>query len=572
MAVRGLGLDEGSATVKAVEVEKRDGALVPVRAVAIAAAEGDGAWSAAALEAALASAGIKGRSAVLGLTGKDLVIKYQQVPAVADFQLKKIVEFELEEIKRQSGDPLAADFNVMPVRADLTSDDIVMLALTREPRIDERTARLKEAGLSARHFTPNAVALYHAFRVFGPATSGDVLVASIGRTSSDFAVIRDGDLLYARSVSSGGDLLSEALAEQFNVSKAKAESLKRELGDLRPRDRRQGISQQSEKVSYALEGAAGRLFSTVQSTLQLAKSQMQLNQLEVTKVWLTGGSAAMKGLDDYLAASLGVPVQRFDALKDAGVAVEGDASGADMTVALGLAAMAADADSWSVEVIGAGERRKREFQRRHVFTIAAILLVAAYLGLAFWRWSGDHEAATKNYLALKHERDRRQRNATKVETLKAQRADLAARVDVLEKRKAAGDGFLRSLQLLTRHLPEDLWVANLELELEETPGAAKDKTSKRPVILVDGAGKSRGTGSVEEAWTRFTQAIHSLPGGSDEQPGEEPIESQSSGREKFEYRLRVTYLKPPAKPSEQEEEPEPPPDPKKPASRKPGGP
>ena len=32
MAVRGLGVDEGTATVKVVEVQKEDGAFVPVRA------------------------------------------------------------------------------------------------------------------------------------------------------------------------------------------------------------------------------------------------------------------------------------------------------------------------------------------------------------------------------------------------------------------------------------------------------------------------------------------------------------------------------------------------------------
>jgi len=288
MAARGLGIDEGSATVKAVEVEKQGAGFVPVKAVALAADEAGG-YAPESLAAALKQGGVKSSAAVLGLTGKDLVIKYQQVPPVPDFQLRKIVEFELDEIRRQSGDELAADFNVMQVAADLTSDDIVLLALTREARLAERGGALASAKLKVRHYAPNAIALYHAFRIYGPATAGDALVVSFGKTASDFAVMRDGDLLYARSVNTGGDVLTDALAEQFNVSKAKAESLKRELGDLRPRDRRSGLSAQQEKVSYALEGAAGRLFSLVQSTLQLAKGQMQLNQLNVAKVWITGG-------------------------------------------------------------------------------------------------------------------------------------------------------------------------------------------------------------------------------------------------------------------------------------------
>ena len=555
MAVRGLGVDEGGASIKVVEVEKRDGALVPTKAVVVPRLSAEGGLDPATLKTALAQSGIKTKAAVLGMTGKDLVIKYQQVPPVPDFQLKKIVQFELDEIRRQSGDALAADFNVMPVRADLTSDDIVMLALTREARVDERSAALKEAGLSARHLTPNSVALFHAFRIFGPATSGDVLVAAIGKSSSDFAVMRDGDLLYARSVSTGGDVLTDALAQEFNVSKAKAESLKRELGDLRPRDRRSGLSQQAEKVSYALEGAAGRLFSTVQSTLQLAKSQMQLNQLNVTKVWLTGGSAAMKGLDDYLAASLGVPVQRFDPLADAGVSVEGG-TGLEATVALGLAAMAADEEAWSVEVIGAGERRKRDFARKQVFTIAALLLVLAYLGVAFVKWRERHDVSTKAASRLRAENDKRQKNVAKLDALQAERADLAAKVEVLEKKKAAGDGLLRGLELLATRLPEDLWVATLELEQQDAPTTAKDKGSKRPVIVVDGAGKSRGDRNVDDSYTAFVQEVEALPETAEEKPGTFSP-SQTPGREKFEYRLTLTWLKVPKPPDDgDDEEPE----------------
>jgi type IV pilus assembly protein PilM len=549
MAARGLGLDEGSATIKAVEVEKRGATLVPVKAVALATAD-DGGFDPAALGAALKQAGVKSGDAVLGLTGKDLVIKYQQVPAVPDFQLRKIVQFELDEIRRQSGDDLAADYNVMQVAADLTSDDIVMLALTREARLAERGAALAGAKLKARHYAPNAIALYHAFRIFGPATTGDALLVSFGRGSTDFAVTRDGDLLYARSVNTGGDVLTDALAEQFNVGKPKAESLKRELGDLRPRDRRSGLSAQQEKVSYALEGAAGRLFSLVQSTLQLAKGQMQLNQLNVAKVWITGGTAQMKGLDDYLAASLGVPVEKFDPIGDAAVAVEGPAQSIDLTVALGLAILAADADCFSVEVVPAAERKRREFVRKHAFTFAALVLVVAYLGVAYWRMSGDFAHAESVGRQLAAQKKKRDANEQKLAELKAARTDLALRVDQLEKRKAAGDGVLRALELLVNRLPDDLWIKEIELRYPDASGADKEKLAKTPRIFVDGAGKSLGTHAVDESYTKFLGDVQALKSDVEDRPCD-LVNTQNSGRDRlFEFQLTLSYLTAP-KPAEE---------------------
>lgn len=545
MAARGLGIDFGSATLKAVEVEQQGGTYVPVRAVAIAP-DGD-------LAGALRAGGIKSRQAVLGLTGKDLVVKYQQVPPVADFQLKKIVGFELAEIRQQSGDDLAADFNVMPTRADLTTDDIVLMALSREQHLDDRAAVLQAAGLAPRHFTPNAIALFHAFRIFGPATSGDVLLASIGKASSDFAVMRDGELLYARSVSTGGDVLTDAIAEQFNVSKAKAESLKLEYGDLRPRDRRSGLTPQAEKVAYALEGAAGRLFSMVQSTLQLAKGQMQLNQLDVSKVWLTGGAAGMKGLDDYLSSSLGVPVAPFDPVGEADVALEG-AGSKEMTIALGLAVMAADPESWAVELLTGAERKRREWKGRHAFTLAAVAVVAAYLGLFAWQCQERHAAATVAAERVSRERKKRDNNGSAVEQLRVERAELAQKVDVLEKKKAAGDGLLRALGLLATRLPEDLWVGSLDLELQERKSSAKERTAKTPVYLIDGAGKSRGTRSIDESYAEFVDGVRALPAEDDLKPAE-IVESQTARGGEIEYRLNLHWLHaPPRDPDAGDEE------------------
>ncbi|MSR47475.1 MAG: hypothetical protein EXS13_10520 [Planctomycetes bacterium] len=542
MGARGCGIDEGSATVKVVEVELKDGALVPVGALALPAVETG--LDSAALQSAMKQSGMKSRQAVLGLTGKDLVIKYQQVPPVADFQLKKIVAFELDEIRKQSGDKLAADFNVMPSRADLTSDDIVLMALSREQRIEDRSAALARAGVTTRHFTPNAIALYHAFRAFGPATSGDVLVVSIGKQSSDFAVIRDGDLLYARSVGTGGDVLTDAIAAEFGVSKAKAESLKRELGDLRPRDKRAGLSQQAEKVSYALEGAAGRLFSMVQSTLQLAKGQMQLNQLEISKAWITGGSAVMKGLDEYLSGNLGVPVQRFDPLAEAGVAVEG-AGTLDLAVAAGLAVMAADGESWSVELLTAAEKTRRDWTKKHVFTVAALVAVLAYLGVYAWQCQSRHDLAFRQASRVTLEWKKRQANSTSVERLRGERGDLAAKVDLLEKRKAAGDGLVRALGMLSTQLPEDLWVTELELEMLESKAAAKDKVAKKPMIVVDGAGKSRGTRSIDDSYLAFVDTVRALDAKIDWKPAD-IIETQTVKGGQVEYRLNLTWLTEPA--------------------------
>lgn len=539
MATRGLGIDEGTCTVKAVEVEKRAGTFVPVGAASVEA-EASGSFDAAALAAACAAAGIKSKNPIASLTGKDLVIRYHQVPSVPDWQLRKIMEFEIGEIQNQSGDTMAADFNLLPVASDLSSDDLVLLALTREERVNQRTAHLKEARLGVRHFSPNAVALFHAFRVFGPAVDGDVVVASIGASSSDLCILRDGDLLYARSVNTGGDVLNDALVEQFNVSAGKAEKLKRDFGDLRPRESRKGLTPQQEKVSYALEGAAGRLFSLIQSTIQFAKTQIQLNRLEPSKIFLTGGTASIPGLADYIGRNTECPVELFDPLADADLEVQGPAGSLELTVALGLAVMAADPEAYSVEVLAAPMRRRREFQERHLFTVLAVAIVLIYLGFYFVRTSADFEEATQDHKLAIAEQSKRSANETKLERLLEERAELGVRVEMLEKKKAAGEGLARGLESLVRSLPEDLWIRKIELDFEELSRSSRGQKGPRvPVVLVEGAGKSRANRSVDESYREFVEAMRGQP---DLQGKGQFTDQPPTQRDSFDFHLQLKYL------------------------------
>src|SRR5947207_3463389 len=68
-----------------------DFALTPLTSKEIA--EG---WSSAA-------PGFKVQNARVGLTGRDVNIRYTRVPRVPDWQLKNLMRFEVEEIGDQSG-------------------------------------------------------------------------------------------------------------------------------------------------------------------------------------------------------------------------------------------------------------------------------------------------------------------------------------------------------------------------------------------------------------------------------------------------------------------------------------
>ncbi|MBI4878205.1 MAG: pilus assembly protein PilM [Planctomycetes bacterium] len=459
------------------------------------------------LREALAAANVKG-AVDCGLTGRDVVIRYSQVPPVPDWQLRQLMEFEIKEMTGQSGEELAADFNLVPVASDVSSDDTVLLALAKRGVLDAHAAVLGAAGLKARSFRPNAIALYNAYRKAGNA-EGTALLMNIGARNTDMAVVQNGDLVFARNLSGGGDLFDEALIASFNVSAHKARRLKEELADVSPFDQATRRSPQEEKVARALSGATGQIFSMVQSSVTFARSQTGVRELALDRVLLCGGGALLKGLDRYLSSNLGVPVERFDPFGQV------DTSGVDpqldeksrttAVVALGLAVSALYPDLYSIEILPPALKKARTFKEKTAFAIAAGVLAVLFVAHDAYRSATDEAAAARDETRFRRELETRQGRRRDYEKAVAERAEYARRVELLEERVVGGTGLERTLALLQRYLPEDFYVTSIahkrttDLDLGIV-GEAK------PVVEVRGEGRE-GAEALEQLFNRFAQDL-----------------------------------------------------------------
>ena len=113
MARTATGIDIGLRTVKFVRGAYQ-GNTFHVKAFAVndvESAEIADAWD-------HVDPGFKLGSARVGLTGRDVNIRYVRVPRVPDWQLRNLMRFEVEEIGDQSGAGVASDFNLLPQLPD----------------------------------------------------------------------------------------------------------------------------------------------------------------------------------------------------------------------------------------------------------------------------------------------------------------------------------------------------------------------------------------------------------------------------------------------------------------------
>lgn len=529
MAKLGTGIDIGEHSFKIVQGRFKGELFQVTRARHVRIADGGDVL--AQLPSALQSLGIKG-SGLLGLTGKDVIIRYTQVPPVTPQRLKTLMEFEVNEIIQQSGGDVVADYALLPLDEGSDEEDLVLLGLVKDRFLADRMDALKKGGIAVEGATPNAVALFNSFLKNGEFRSEEVtLLLNIGAENCDIALQKNAQLVFARNQSIGGDTFTQAIADGLGVDRERAEKLKilkADLSALLPGAR---PDQDTERLARTLVGPAGRLFSTVQSTVTFAKNQSKIYNLQLGRVLISGGGARLRGLDAYLQNNLNVPVEYFDPTSaiDTSVLKEDDqrdlaGHGPEMAVAVGLAQMAVDPRFFRVTLLPEKLRKLAEFKRSTAFMIAAGVCLAAFMGVSWMSAKAEHAASEEDRTRIERERRSRQRRTTRYEELAASNAVLAEKTELLAKRRNLGPALVKAWRVVLEHLPSEFWIQDLDIELRpyrdaNEPTERATPFSRRgqeeaigpdlPVVIVNGAAEARGrklVGVLNEYVARLEEA------------------------------------------------------------------
>ncbi len=428
----------------------------------------------------------------VGLSGKDVNIRYTRVPRVPDWQLRKLMRFEVAEIGETSGEGVASDFNLLPDLPEAGGEDIVLLAMARESLLEEHLEGASHLKGRVESFAPTAVAIYNAWLRYGVVQDDTVLIADIGSDNMDVAIVRGPDLLFARNLSGGGDLFDEAIVSQLGVTKEQAQKLKIEHANLSPGAR--AGSPNAERVNRAIQGAGGQVMSLLQSAILFCKTQIRIGGLKVDRIQLCGGAAGMEGLCEYLSRSMGVPVERFDpfGVVDASALPEDQAQSLEdyrleAVAALGLATMSASDESFSLEILPAALQARRQFWGAQIFLIAAAIMAVAYLGWFTNHVKGQVETTEKQVRVLKSKLRKARSAHVRTEEYLAENERLAKTVHELYWSTGMGVQAQQSLGFFDKGLPDDFWLTQVEVKrsTDDELGIQRE-TGQRPILAAKG--------------------------------------------------------------------------------------
>ncbi len=491
-----VGVDFGSQYVKFARLRRRGQNVEVERLVKIPRATSD---TAEQIASGLRQAGLRASGGVMGVSGRGAIIRYTMVPPVPAHRLKMIMDYEIGELAGKSSEAVSSDYKILSIPREVSQDFTVMVAMSKDEYVRGAMFELGSAGVRIAHILPTPIALYNTFLGLGIYEEGKTyLVADIGATNIDVAIVNDRDLFFARSIGRGADDFTEVLSETLAVGFPEAERVKLTEGVIA----RSGWRSEREKqISDALTGAADRLHATLNSSVGFAGRQLKLKRIKIDKVVLLGGGSNLPGLAEHLARSFDVEAVAPDLHSLLGVAggtagrlhlVEalppGDVSGSsagmrEFGTAIGLALSQIDPSCYAMDLVPAEEKKKRFFRERTVFLYAAgaVLLIFLVVRLAAaWRERG---VAVSRQEKVAARLDEAQQRLFALREITKENARMTSAIGRLTKITEQGN-FMAQLLFLTRR--QDVTPGEIEItdmELRDTSAVEEGRVGPIGVLI-----------------------------------------------------------------------------------------
>ncbi len=315
---------------------------------------------------------------VVGLSGRNAMLRYVQAPPVSARRLETLMTFEAES--QAVGGSLAFDYLPLDIPAP-GGTRYVALAVAQKQKLAELSAVCAKAGLPSVAFSPSCFGLYDAWLAAGGKDSSEtVVIADIGAENMNLVFVRGSRFLFARNVAGGGARITSLIAETLGVSLSEAEQIKCERARLLDEEELAAAGELERKLHRAVASGVSVFAGALESTLLYCRNQLGVSDLEVNRLLLTGGTSRIPGIERAFSVRLNLPVERLDPFDGASGNIpseNGDLLASAFGLALGAAGFGASLS------LRTSDQRDAEHAARHDrFAVigSAVLALGMLLG------------------------------------------------------------------------------------------------------------------------------------------------------------------------------------------------
>ena len=393
-----VGLDIGTSAVRAAELEFGSGtpSLVAFGQVGLppgAIVDGEVQDESAVSDAIVRlwqNGKFQSKSVVVGIAGLRAITRELDLPWVPDEDVDSAVRFQSEDVIPFPPDKTILSAQVLAdnVANDGTKTRRVLVAAAHRDLVDGVVGATEKAGLIVEGVDLVSSALVRALGDPSVVAERPEAIVSIGAGLTVVVVQQAGRPQFVRTIGTGGNAATAAIAGSLDLPLVDAEAIKRRLGEGSAQ-----VRSAESAVQSAITELAGEIRNSVQYFATLP------DRAPIARVLVTGGGARLLGLVRELRTQVRIPVEPMSPLARLDLSridlSEEQAASIDPVLAapIGLALPEPNASVKKFNLVPPEViQRARERQIAKKATIAAAVVVLLLVGVSAWRFLQVHSA------------------------------------------------------------------------------------------------------------------------------------------------------------------------------------
>jgi type IV pilus assembly protein PilM len=244
---------------------------------------------------------IQQRDVAIGVYGQSVIVRKITVPMMSQAELDEQINWEAEQHIPFDIKLMSIDYEVLRKRPEQMQMDLLLVAAKKD-EINDYAQILREAKLTPRVVDINAFTIQNIFEhQYGLPPDGTLALLNVGAAVSTLNIVSHGVSAFTREITNAGNAITEEIRKQCNCSYEQAEAYKCGGGPT------QMVPQEVHQViSQACVGLAGEIQRSLD--FYLATS----GETEISRIFMSGGSAYLAPLAQAIERRARVPVQVFD--------------------------------------------------------------------------------------------------------------------------------------------------------------------------------------------------------------------------------------------------------------------
>jgi type IV pilus assembly protein PilM len=274
---------------------------------------------------------IQQRDVAIGVYGQSVIVRKITVPMMTAAELDEQIHWEAEQHIPFDIKLMSVDYEVLRRRPDAGQMDLLLVAAKKD-EISDYASILREAKLKPVVVDINAFTIQNIFEhQYGLPPEATIALLNVGAAVSSLNIVSKGVSAFTREITNAGNAITEEIRKALSCSYEQAEAYKQGGGPT------QIVPQEvTQIINQACQSLAGEIQRSLDFYLATSGEQ------EISRIYISGGSAYLAPLVQAVEKRARVPVQLFDPMVnlsvDAKVVNEPQlrSMAAQMVVALGL--------------------------------------------------------------------------------------------------------------------------------------------------------------------------------------------------------------------------------------------